>query len=53
MWGEVGVTEEDQLDARQAKQVVRRAGRMLRPYRREVFLAGILIVLWTDRKSVV
>lgn len=47
MWGEVGVTEEDQLDARQAKQVVRRAGRMLRPYRREVFLAGILIVLWT------
>ena len=47
MWGEVGVNEEDQLDARQAKQVLRRAGRMLRPYRREVFMAGVLIVLWT------
>ena len=47
MWGEVGVSEEDQLDARQAKQVLRRAARMLRPYRRQVALAGVVIVLWT------
>jgi ATP-binding cassette subfamily B protein len=47
MWGEVGVAEEDQLDARQAKQVIRRAARMLGPYRRQVVLAGVLIVLWT------
>jgi ATP-binding cassette subfamily B protein len=47
MWGEVGVSEEEQLDARQAKQVLRRAGKMLRPYRREVLVAGMMIVLWT------
>jgi ATP-binding cassette subfamily B protein len=47
MWGEVGTAEEDQLDARQAKQVLRRAGRMLRPYRREVLMACVLITLWT------
>jgi ATP-binding cassette subfamily B protein len=47
MWGEVGVAEEEQLDARQAKQVLRRAGRMLRPYRREVLMAGVMILLWT------
>ena len=47
MWGEVGTAEEDQLDAEQAKQVIRRAGRMLRPYRRQVVLAGALIFLWT------
>jgi ATP-binding cassette subfamily B protein len=47
MWGEVGVSEEDQLDARQAKQVLRRAARMLRPYRGQVALAGAFIVLWT------
>jgi ATP-binding cassette subfamily B protein len=47
MWGEVGVAEEEQLDARQAKQVMRRASKMLRPYRREVLVAGVMIVLWT------
>jgi ATP-binding cassette subfamily B protein len=47
MWGEVGVAEEDQLDAGQAKKVIRRAARMLRPYRRQVIVAGVLIVLWT------
>ena len=29
MWGEVGVAEEDMLDAEAAKQVIRRAARML------------------------
>jgi ATP-binding cassette subfamily B protein len=47
MWGEVGVSEEDQLDARQAKRVLRRAARMLAPYRRETVLAALLVVLWT------
>lgn len=47
MWGEVGVAQEEQLDARQAEQVLRRAGRMLCPYRRQVVLACALIVLWT------
>ncbi len=47
MWGEVGVAEEDQLDAEQAKKVIRRAARMLGPYRRQVVLAGVLILLWT------
>jgi ATP-binding cassette subfamily B protein len=47
MWGEVGTAEEDQLDAGQAKKVIRRAARMLQPYRRKVILAGVLIVLWT------
>ena len=47
MWGEVGTAEEDQLDAGQAKKVIRRAARMLQPYRRKVILAGVLILLWT------
>jgi ATP-binding cassette subfamily B protein len=47
MWGEVGVAEEDQLDARQAKRVLRRAARMLGPYRRETTSASALVVLWT------
>jgi ATP-binding cassette subfamily B protein len=47
MWGEVGTAEEDQLDADQARRVLRRSMRMLRPYRRQVALASVLIVLWT------
>lgn len=35
------------LDAEQAKWVMRRAAAMLRPYRRDVVLACVLIVLWT------
>jgi len=47
MWGEVGVAEEDMLDAEQARRVLRRAGRMLRPYRRRVVVACVLLLLWT------
>jgi ATP-binding cassette subfamily B protein len=47
MMREVGVAEEDLLDVEQAKQVMRRALPMLRPYRREVILAGLLVVMWT------
>ena len=47
MWGEVGVAEEDMLDAKQARQVIRRAFRMLGPYRRKVIVACGLLVVWT------
>ena len=47
MFSMASVSEEDRLDARQARQVMRRAGRMLRPYRR-TYLAGIaLVICWT------
>jgi ATP-binding cassette, subfamily B, bacterial len=42
-----GVTEEEKLDAEQAKWVMRRAARWLKPYRRIVILGGILVVIWT------
>ena len=47
MWGEAGVAEEDMLDAEAAKQVLRRAARMLAPYRRKVVVATILLFAWT------
>jgi len=47
MWGEAGVTEEDMLDADAARQVIRRAARMLAPYRRKVVVASLLLVVWT------
>ena len=46
MWGEVGVAEEDMLDAKEARRVLRRAFRMLRPYRRKLVGAGVLLVVW-------
>jgi len=47
MWGEVGTAEEDMLDAAEARRVIRRAFRMLGPYRRRVVLACLLLVVWT------
>lgn len=47
MWGEAGVAEEDMLDAREARQVIRRALRMLGPYRRRIVLAVVLLLVWT------
>ncbi|HVF31690.1 MAG TPA: ABC transporter ATP-binding protein [Acidimicrobiales bacterium] len=47
-WGAAMAMEEDEkLDARQARQVVRRAFRMLRPYRRQVILSAFVMVLFT------
>jgi ATP-binding cassette subfamily B protein len=46
MWGEVGVAEEDMLDAKEARRVLRRALRMLRPYRRRLVRASVLLVAW-------
>jgi len=47
MWGEAGVAEEDMLDAREARRVLRRAFRMLGPYRRRVVVSCLLLVVWT------
>ncbi len=47
MWGEVGVAEEDMLDAREARRVIRRALRMLAPYRRQLWLSGAFLLVWT------
>lgn len=47
MWNPYGVDEEDQLTRREAKYVLVRAARFLRPYRRGVALAVSMSVLWT------
>ncbi len=47
MWSMSAVGDEDKLDARQARQVMRRAGRMLGPYRRTFRLAMGLVVIYT------
>ncbi|HWJ61137.1 MAG TPA: ABC transporter ATP-binding protein [Acidimicrobiales bacterium] len=41
------VDEDSKLDRRQAAQVLRRAFRMLRPYRRDVIGAGVLVTIST------
>jgi len=47
-WGAAMAMEEDEkLDAKQARQVVRRAFRMLKPYKRQVIVAAIVMVLFT------
>lgn len=47
MWGAAGVDPEDRLDARATRWVLRRALRMLRPYRRQVVAALGSVVVWT------
>jgi ATP-binding cassette subfamily B protein len=44
---DAGVSEEDRLDRRAAGQVLRRAGRGLRPYRRQLVVAFALVVVYT------
>jgi ATP-binding cassette subfamily B protein len=46
MMGEIGVAEGDQLDLRGAGHLLRRTARMLRPYRRRLLLAAVLLVAW-------
>jgi ATP-binding cassette subfamily B protein len=41
------VSEDDKLTAEEARRVMRRALRMLRPYRVEVLVATAVMVLWT------
>lgn len=47
MWGPHSVDADDQLSGDQARWVMRRAARFLRPYRKGVLLATGLSVLWT------
>ena len=47
-WGAAMAMEEDEkLNAKQAGQVVRRAFKMLRPYRAQVILSAIVMILFT------
>lgn len=43
-----GVDEADRLDAEAARHTIRRAARMLRPYRRQVIVALAMVVVWTS-----
>ena len=47
MWMQGGVDENDRLDVETAKHVIRRAADMLRPYRRQVFIALAMVITWT------
>jgi ATP-binding cassette, subfamily B, bacterial len=47
MWMQGGVDADDRLDAEAARHLLRRAAQMLRPYRRDTFLALGMVVLWT------
>ena len=47
MWAQGGVSADDKLDRREVGQVLRRASRMLRPYRRAYRWSVVLIVLST------
>ncbi|MEO7430282.1 MAG: ABC transporter ATP-binding protein [Acidimicrobiales bacterium] len=47
MWMQGGVDEADRLDAEAARHLLRRAFSMLRPYRRAMFGALCMVVLWT------
>lgn len=47
MWMQGGVDAEDRLDAEAARHLIRRAARMLRPYRRDMVVALSMVVLWT------
>ncbi|MCU1353292.1 MAG: putative transporter permease/ATP-binding protein [Acidimicrobiales bacterium] len=42
-----GVDPDAKLDAREARQMLRRTGRMLRPYRRQLRTAVVLVVVYT------
>jgi len=44
---EGAVDPDDRIDAREARKVVRRALPMLRPYRRDVIVGAVLVVVWT------
>jgi ATP-binding cassette subfamily B protein len=47
MWSMAAVEEQDRLDRAQAVHVLRRASRMLRPYRRQLRAAAALVVVST------
>ena len=48
MWLAGGVDEDSRLDAKAAGHLLRRTLRMLRAYRREMVLAGLVVIVWTS-----
>jgi len=46
-WSRGGVDAEDQLDAKEAKRVIKRALRMLRPYRKQMLVAAGVMIAFT------
>lgn len=46
MWN-VALDDEDKLDAKEARRVVKRAARMLKPYTGQVVLTGVVMILFT------
>ncbi len=47
MWRQGGVDPDDKIDLAETGRVLRRTARMLRPYRRGVWLSASLLTLWT------
>ena len=47
MWMGSGVTEEDKLDREETKHVIRRTWQRLHPYKRQMWIAGGVVLLWT------
>ena len=47
MWMQGGVDADDKLDRVAARQVLRRSFQMLRPYRRQLVVASLLVVVYT------
>ena len=42
-----GVSEDDKLNREEAFHVVRRTARRLRPYKKQMWLAGLVVLVWT------
>jgi ATP-binding cassette, subfamily B, bacterial len=47
MWNSYAIEDDDKLAKGEAGHLMRRAFRMLRPYRRDVILCGFVLVAWT------
>jgi ATP-binding cassette subfamily B protein len=47
MWFSAGVSEDDRIDAAEARQILRRSAARLRPHKRQVAGALAMVVLWT------
>ena len=47
MWMAHGLSEDDKLDREAALGVIRRTSRMLRPYKRQVLWALVVVIVWS------
>ncbi len=46
-WGDTAIDEEDRLDREEAKHVVKRTARMLRPHRRGLLACLVVLIIYT------